>query len=212
MNKLFPPWSIDPVLALLWGALCFYGGHQYSDNAWQARQAQQVRAQAQALQAEQVRSHAAALQAAKELQAQRKSYADLKEKFDVFQRRGPLVVWRAGAAAGVCGGGVPGGAVAPQQPDEAPAGVPAAGAGVAVGTLALSGGSVWLWNSTLAGTDTPAGACGAADPAHPACSLDAGVTLEVAWENHMINAQTWAEDRLRHQRLIDYVTAEQGVK
>lgn len=63
-----------------------------------------------------------------------------------------------------------------------------------------------MWNSALTGTDTPAGACGAADTAAEACALDAGITLDAAWANHIANAKTCVEDRLKYQRLIDFVT------
>lgn len=210
MNKLFPTEWIVPVLALLWGAFCFYGGYQYSDNAWQARQAKQVKAQALADQAEQVRSDKAARQVIDERLALEKSYADLKEKFDAFTSRGPLVVWRNGASAvcdtGAVPGGVPSGAVAPgQPPGHGPAGSSSPDAGAAI---SLSAGAIWMWNSALTGTDTPAGACGAADPTSPACAADAGVSIAAAWANHTANAQACASDRLRHQRLIDYIAAQ----
>ena len=212
MNKLMSTWWLLPLLAMAWLGFGFYSGYQYSDNAWQARQAKQVQAQAQALQAEQVRSEAAAREAIDERLAWEKSYADLKEKFDAFTSRGPLVVWRNGASAvcdtGAVPGGVPSGAVAPgQPPGHGPAGSSSPDAGAAV---SLSAGAVWVWNSALTGTDTPAGACGAADTANPACAVDAGVSIEAAFANHTANAQACAADRLRHQRLIDYVTAAQG--
>ena len=63
-----------------------------------------------------------------------------------------------------------------------------------------------MWNSALAGADHPAGACGLADTSKAACDADAGVTLAEAWANHALNARLCAEDRLNHQRLIDYLT------
>lgn len=210
MNKLFPTWWIVPLLALLWGALGFYGGYQYNDSAWQARQAQQAHAQALALQAEQLRSQAAARQAIDEQLALQKSYSVLKEMFDAFTNRGPLVVWRDGIGVGGPAGVVPGGAVAAEQSAPGQANSPA-GNGVSAGAaVSLSAGAVWVWDSALIGADSPAGACGAADPTNPACALDAGVSIAAAWANHSANAQTCAADRLRHQRLIDYVTAAQG--
>jgi hypothetical protein len=211
MSNFIPPWLIA-VLALAWGACGFYAGHRYSDNAWQARQAKQVQAQALALQDEQVRSQAAARQAIDAQLALKKSYTVLKEKFDAFTSRGPLVVWRNGASAvcdtGAVPGGVPGGAVAPgQPPGHGPAGSSSPDAGA---YISLSAGAVWMWNSALIGADAPVGACGVADPASPACALDAGLGLEAAWANHAANTQTCAADRLRHQRLIDYINAAQG--
>ncbi|OGB58417.1 MAG: hypothetical protein A2503_10040 [Burkholderiales bacterium RIFOXYD12_FULL_59_19] len=209
MNKLFSTWWFLPLLMLAWIAFGFYSGYQYSDNAWQARQAQQARAQALAVQAEQLRSQKAARQAIDEQLALQKSYSDLKEKFDAFTNRGPLVVWHDGVRAACATGVVPGGAVAPgRQPETQTNGGPAAVADDAGAAVSLSAGSVWLWNSALVGADTPAGACGAADPTNPACALDAGVSIAAAWANHTANAQACASDRLRHQRLIDYIAAQ----
>jgi hypothetical protein len=211
MSNFMPPWLLAAALTLAWGAGCFYGGYQYSDNAWQARQAKQVQAQALADQAEQLRSQAAARQAIDEQLALQKSYADLKEKFDAFTNRGPLVVWRNGGRAACPAGVVPGGAVAAARKPEAQGdGGPGAVADDVGAAISLSAGAVWMWNSALAGTDMPAGACGAADPANPACAVDAGVSIAAAWANHTANAQSCAKDRLIHQRLIDYVTAAQG--
>ena len=213
MNKLFPTEWIVPVLALLWGAFCFYGGYQYSDNAWQARQAQQLRAQTQALEAEQLRGQAAARQSIQEQQALQKSYTALKEKFDAYAitNRGPLVVWRDGVRAACATGVVPGGAVAPERQSEAQGGGgPSAVPDDAGAAISLSAGAVWMWNSDLTGIDAPVGACGAADPANPACAADAGVGIEAAWENHTENAQICASNRIRYQRLINYIAAAQG--
>jgi hypothetical protein len=211
MSKLFATWWIGPLLILLWGAMGFYAGHRYSDNAWQARQAKQIQTQALALQAEQVRSQAAARQAMDAQLALQKSYANLKEKFDEYTSRGPLVVWRNGGGAACAAGAGAGGDVAPGAAAQAQADAgPAAGSDDAGAYISLTAGAVWLWNSALIGTDAPVGACGAADPASPACALDAGLGLEAAWANHAANTQTCAADRLRHQRLIDYINAAQG--
>jgi hypothetical protein len=42
----------------------------------------------------------------------------------------------------------------------------------------------------------------------PARAADAGVSIAAAWANHTANAQACAADRLRHQRLIDYIEAQ----
>ena len=63
-----------------------------------------------------------------------------------------------------------------------------------------------MWNSALTGTDQPAGACGAANTATPACAAATSLTTADAWDNHTFNAQLCAEDRLAHQRLIDFLT------
>jgi len=209
MNNFIPSWLIAAALALAWGGCGFYGGYQYNDNAWQARQAQQARAQALAVQAEQLRSQAAARQAIDEQLALQKSYTVLKEKFDEFTRRGPLVVWRSGGGAVCPVDGSSGGASATGQPGaNNPESGQGGGSDDAGAAVSLSAGAVWLWNSALAGADSPAGACGAADPTNPACALDAGVSIAAAWANHAANAQACASDRLRHQRLIDYISAQ----
>jgi hypothetical protein len=76
----------------------------------------------------------------------------------------------------------------------------------------LSAGAVSLWNSALAGTDVPAGACRAADPADPACAATTGLTVVDAWENHAINAAACRADRIRYQRLIDHVAQRQPAR
>ena len=75
----------------------------------------------------------------------------------------------------------------------------------------LNLGAVWLWNSALTGSDAPpAGACrvdAATGQATAACAEDAGLDLTDAWANQAANARACADDRLRHQRLIDYLQA-----
>lgn len=88
--------------------------------------------------------------------------------------------------------------------------VPAAvGVGEPPDDPSLSRGAVWMWNSALAGADQPAGACGAADTSEAACAAAAGITLGAAWDNQAVNARLCAEDRLNHQRLIDFLKGRQ---
>jgi hypothetical protein len=75
----------------------------------------------------------------------------------------------------------------------------------AAGDSVLSAGAVWMWNSALAGTDVPTGACSTADTSESACAADTTISLVDAWRNHARNAQSCAEDRLRYQRLIDFL-------
>lgn len=194
-------WSVGLALMLAWGGLGYYAGDHNRNNAWLAKQATQERAHRQAVQAEVLRGQAAARASIMEAQALQTSYQSLEGKFNALLARGPLVVFRSHpvhSATGPESGAGP----AANQPDAATA--LAAGADAAIG---LNFGAVWMWNSALTGTDSPAGACGAADPTAPACALDAGLGLEAAWANHATNAKTCALDRLRHQRLIDFVTA-----
>lgn len=73
----------------------------------------------------------------------------------------------------------------------------------------LTLGAVWLWNAALSGqAAAPAGACrvdAATGQANPACATRSGLTLDDAWDNHAANAAACAQDRARHQRLIDYL-------
>ncbi len=62
-----------------------------------------------------------------------------------------------------------------------------------------------MWNSALNGRDTNAGTCGLADQSESACAADSGISLEEAWDNQALNARICADDRVRHQKLIDYV-------
>lgn len=74
----------------------------------------------------------------------------------------------------------------------------------------LSRRAVWMWNSALAAADVPSGACGADDTSAEACAVTAGIGLEAAWDNHAANAKSCAEDRLQHQRLIDFLRAREA--
>ena len=180
------------LLLLAWGATGYWAGDKNRNNAWLAKQAVAERKAHQAYETEVKRGNKAALQSIADQQALQKSYSTLEEKFNELRAHSPLVVYRNNGVAGPAA-----------QPPQA---LPGTDAGAAVG---LSLGAVWVWNSALAGADTPAGACGAADTAAPACALDAGVSLDAAWANHIANAQTCAQDRLRHQRLIDFITTGQ---
>jgi len=62
-----------------------------------------------------------------------------------------------------------------------------------------------MWNSALAGTDVPARSCSTADASKPSCAAGTAISLADAWHNHARNAQSCAEDRLRYQRLIDFL-------
>lgn len=198
------------VLALA-AALCgagYLAGDHNRNNAWLAKQATQERLAREALQAEVTRGQEAATQSIKSQQALQQSYATLETQFNELNLRGPLVVYRAGLA-GTGAGGQHAGLAADSQHDEA-ADAPGGSGPDGPSGLDLSLGAVWVWNSALAGTDTPAGACGAADTAAEACATASGIPLEAAWANHVANAKSCAIDRLRHQHLIDFLTAAQG--
>lgn len=197
------------ILALLgaMGAGYWAGDHQ-RNNAWLAKQAAVERKAHEAYQAEVARSNLAAQNFVAEYGSMQTNFSNLEGKFHDVLKRVPLVLYKQRAPErqqpGTATPGLRGQLDA--QPDLAAADAPAEPAGLA-GSLRLSLGAVWLWNSALTGADTPAGACNAADPTAAACALDAGLALDAAWENHVLNAQSCALDRLRHQRLIDYIEA-----
>lgn len=187
----------------------YWRGDVARDNAWMVKNLQIEHAATKKYQAEVVRGNAAAGAYAVESQALQTQFVDLTEKFHVLRKRTPLV--------GKSVARVPGGSAYCGRPDELstpqlvePA-VAARDDAVDAGP-ALTAGAVWMWNSALAGTDQPAGACGAADPAAPACAVETSITLDDAWDNHTGNAQACAENRLAHQRLIDFLQQREGVK
>jgi hypothetical protein len=187
-------------------ALGYRWGSTASDNAHQADQNRAARVAQERFDAEQLRGQTAVASLTTERQAFAQTYTDLQEQFhELQQRRVPLVVLPAHRDPGAC---VSGGA-----PDRA-AGVAKDGASGADARSddrdlhLLSAGAVWMWNSALAGTDQPAGACGSADTSEAACAAETALTLDDAWRNHAINAQRCAEDRLNHQRLIDFINRQ----
>jgi hypothetical protein len=154
--------------------------------------------------AELLRGQAAVASLTTERQVFAASYTHLQEQFHELSKRIPLVTRRAVPVA--CRVDLAAGAVAsPAEPQGAGA------ADVQRGVDVLSAGALWMWNSALAGTDQPAGACGAADTSEKACAADAGVTLDQAWRNHELNARLCAEDRLNHQRLIDFIRSRPSI-
>lgn len=186
------------VLALIGAG--YYWGHTATDNAWTARQAKADQAARAQLDAETQRADQAAANYLTEHLDQEDRYAALNTRHQELLRRAPLVVYRPVADAA---SGDQAGLVQAVPPPSADAPVPAL-PGVPVLTLA----AVRVWNGALAGADQTAGACGPPGPtgqADAACAAPSGLTLADAWANHAINAQTCAADRLRFQRLIDYL-------
>ncbi len=142
---------------------------------------------------------AVAALAAEQLQ-QAADYAQLQGAFNDLRRRAPLVR-PAPERCPSAGAGPLDGVAPPDAPD-----LDAAGAEP---VALLTHAAVWMWNSALTGRDTPSGACSLADPATGACAAAAPVTLDDAWANHATNARLCAEDRLSHQRLIDFLKERQ---
>jgi hypothetical protein len=100
---------------------------------------------------------------------------------------------------------LPASAVAPDA--AAPAGGLAGDAGA--DELHLAAGAVSLWNSALAGTFVPTGACSLADPTSPACAADAGLTLRDAWDNQAANAAACRDNSTQLAALIAYLRQRQ---
>lgn len=184
------------ILLLLAAGASFWAGDHQRNNAWLAKQAKADRDAHAKYEAEVERGNKAAGHFLTELGNQEDRYAKLENKFEALRKRIPLLVPPAVAPATQTAG-----AGSEPRVDQAP------GSGMAVRSE-LSLGAVWMWNSALAGAEVPAGACGAdaaAAEASSACAQGAGITLDDAWDNHTVNARSCAADRLRHQRLIDYL-------
>lgn len=113
---------------------------------------------------------------------------------DERRRRAPITVPapRCVATAGAHeAAGPPGPAVEPAGPE-------------------LTLAAVSLWNSALAGGDVPAGACGAADTAEPACAAGSGLRIKHAWDNQAANAASCSADRQRLSALIGLLCKRPG--
>lgn len=210
------------LLILAWGGAGYWAGDHQRNNAWLVKQAAIERKDHQAYVTEVERSNTAATSFAQEYGAMAKQFSTLEGQLNDARKRTPLAVYRnqfGNPANKLAGCPVVGGlALAPglvPAPADAPSGADAPVAGpldaapaVRPDDVALSLGAVWLWNSALTGVNTPAGACGAVGAPESACAAAAGLGLEAAWDNQAANAKTCALDRLRHQRLIDYITAQ----
>lgn len=187
------------VLLALWAG--YWWGSSATNNAWSARQLEKDRQAA--IELEQAHQHADAAASAylTEHLTQESRYAQLDQRYAELRKRAPLVV-AAPISSSTCNSSLV------QEPDVSDStAAPAAEPAGPVLTLA----AVRMWNGALTGSDEPAGACGAADPAistDHACSQTAGLSLDDAWNNHALNAQSCAADRLRYQRLIDYLNGK----
>jgi hypothetical protein len=178
------------VLALVTGG--YRWGAHATDNAWQAKEAKRLQDQAIARDAEQRRGEKASGELQAQLLQQSITNDQLQEAFNAYKRVHPILFTpvAVGSLAPAAGGQTvpPGSFVLPARL------VPV-----------LTYGAVWMWNSALVGRDAPAGACGLADTSEAACAADAGISLEDAWDNQALNARICAEDRTRHQKLIDFL-------
>ena len=205
------------LLFLAWGGTGYMVGDHHRNNAWLAKQAAVERKDHQAYVDEVERSQAAASNFTQEYAALANQFSTLEGQLNDVRKRTPLAVYRSpppgnGGGCAVVGGLALAPGLVPTPPGQPPgADAPLAGPldaapAVHAADIGLSLGAVWLWNSALTGVNTPAGACGAAGAPESACAAAAGLGLEAAWDNQAANAKTCALDRLRHQRLIDYLS------
>lgn len=196
------------VVALLLAAAAFaiHGAGRMQERAiWQQNEAQRATQLAQDLQAEYERGRAASAQYQFGASALQSSYLSLEGPVHDLRQRVSLVLppavpdRRAERPARAAQAAAPG-----PRADAAPPGDAQRDAVGRPHRLSLA--AVWMWNSALAGTDVPAGACGLADTSVEACAADAGLTVDDAWTNHDINARSCAADRLRYRALIEFLT------
>lgn len=178
------------VLLLLAAGTGYWAGDHQRDNAWKAKEARVVRDAHEKYEAEVKRGNEAAGHFINELGDQEDRYAELESKFETLRKRVPLLVSPAAGEA-------------PAPADQAGAAAPPCINFLVRPQLSL--GAVWMWNSALAGADVPAGACGADATSAEACAIGSGLTTADAWDNHTVNAKSCAADRLRYDRLIDYL-------
>ena len=190
-------------------------GHSAAVDSYNAAQAAQAVAANRQLLRDFERGQAATTELGEARQAQAASYSTLERAFHDLRNRHLSLVARAAVPAVPAGGSDQG--LAPGAPAAGPDAAQAAPGCVlvvpALGAAAepeLSAAAIWMWNSALAGTDRPAGACGLADTSEGACGAATGLSIQDAWANHSENARLCAEDRLAHNRLIDFLT--QGKK
>lgn len=199
---------VGALMALLLAAAGFAihaAGRMQERTAWQQKEAQRATQLAQDLQAEYERGRAASARYQLGASALHASYLSLEGPTHDLRQRVSLVLPPAlpdrRAQRTACAAPA---AKAGPHTDAAPPGDTQRDAGGGPHRLSLA--AVWMWNSALAGTDVPAGACGLADTSVEACAPDAGLTVDDAWTNHDINARSCAADRLRHRALIEFLT------
>ncbi|TXT39215.1 MAG: hypothetical protein FD135_2365 [Comamonadaceae bacterium] len=195
-------------LVMAWGGAGYWAGDHNRNNAWLAKQAIEAKDAKKKLDDEIDRSRKAAETHLAEQQMLMKSYSTLEEKFHAVIQR-PLVVYRDRPGSNVAAADVAAAQGGGSCTGESAAGVSADSDSSTVHSVGLSLGAVWVWNSALTGADSPIGGCGAADTTGQTCAADSGIGIEDAWQNHIENAKSCAVDRLRQQRLIDYIQAHE---
>lgn len=184
-----------------------FGGYRFgvseTNNRWQAQANHAARVAQERFDAEQLRGQGAVASLTTERQAFAASYTHLAEQFHDLSARVPLLARPLRSVPAVLPVAAPSG-----DGDRPSEGIVDSEVHPGGGNPALSDGAVWMWNSSLSGQDQPSGACGSADTSEAACAVASPYSLDDAWRNHAINAQQCAEDRLNHQRLIDFINAQ----
>lgn len=197
--------ALVSALALVSGG--YWWGHTATDNAWQAQYAKALEAERAETAKEAERADRAAARYLQEHRDQEDRHAALNSVYQNLRRHAPLVVPGPVAVVPACG--------TTTEPEATPPNPPSVSD--AAGNLGpeLTLAAVRMWNGALTGTDQAAGACspaGAAEDtdaaAAQACAQTAGLTLDDAWANHAVNAQSCAEDRQRYQYLIDFLNGK----
>jgi hypothetical protein len=190
----------------LWGASWIYDAGQTKERAvWLDKEATRAGQLAKDLQAEYERGRAASQRYQLGASALQTNYLNLEGPSHELRRRVSLVL---PAAVPTCNRDrVPDAVGSTSQRAGTGADAPGEEHGSAEpGSGRLSRAAVWMWNSALAGADTPAGTCGLADTSSQACAVDSGLTVDDAWDNHTLNAKSCAADRLRFRALIEFIT------
>lgn len=193
MKNLAAEFLIVLVIAIAAAGFGHQVGKRNADNAWKAKEADRLQAERLEREAEFRRGDKASGELQAQLLRQRITNDELAKAFNAYKRQHPILARRSVGPAPAAGGQAPVATCDQVPPGDSPA---------------LSLGAVWMWNSALAGRDVPAGACGLADTSEGACAADSGISLEEAWDNQALNARICAEDRIRHQRLIDYINGK----
>ncbi len=198
MSAALYAWALRLALLAAMAAAGYWAGDHQRNNAWLAKQAVTERAADKQYRAEVARGDAATAELIAVQRQHTTNYQQFERQFNDLRNRTPLLV-RSG---GFTPPRLPAGPLPrlERQRDSAP--VQNAGG---AGGDSLSAGAVWMWNTALAGTDQPAGACSALDSSSAACAAASPFTLGDAWDNHRANAEICSANRLAHQQLIDFL-------
>ncbi len=213
MKDVLVRFITNTLLLVVVVACAWWAGHEHAKRKYESERADAALAAGRAIDREWERGDKAAQTLRVELTTQRGSYSQLEGVFREYKRTHALL---AGPAAGVAtGDALPAGVAGVLPAGETPPASSVARSGSG-GDPALTVGAVWLWNDALVPGHDPAGSCSIAGAtqvtgaAHACGDSPSGITLGEAWDNHLANAQICADNRLAHQRLIDYIQQAQG--